>query len=351
MKKFSVLLSTVVESSYLGTNLKIKDFGVEPKTPKTLYDVGNYIEMIYQILFAEKNGLHKYNEKLKLQFKLIKPQETVKQSEKELLKIISDLLESKITLKKFNKNLRDNKESFSMGVDEDFKKNFAIEIDINGSFKMKINPWEIANSGGDWQRTFIHDLLHVIINPETVAKFQKVQSGKFDEPTGYTHDELLEELFALVTDHYNNKNLKLGKSIINFRSNEEGATPDEINFPFFLNILRNVLIQKKFNLSDEHLIPFRDIKEKFSNYPFFQKILERVVKFIPNYQNGILYKPKYFNNNYYSNIDKKILRFTQASSNWGTKKGQNPVELEGKLTDFSNHISDTVKKYNKKVLY
>ena len=34
--------------------------------------------------------------------------------------------------------------------------------------------------------------------------------------------------------------------------------------------------------------------------------------------------------------------------NWGTKKGQKPGELEGKLTDFSNHISNMVKKYNEK---
>ncbi len=337
--KFSKKLFLIAESGYLGTNFKVKDFGIEPKVPKTLYDVANYIEMIYQILFAEKNGLYKYNEKLKLELKPLWTDNSL------LLNNISNLLKNKITLKKFNTNLRNNKEDFSVNIDENFKKNFAIEININDSFKMKINPWEIARSGGDWQRTFIHDLLHVIINPETVAKFQKAEFGKFDEPIGYTHNELLEELFALVTDHYNNKNLKL----INFRSEEEGAIPDEVDFPFFLNILRNVLIQEKLAPEKEHIIPFNNIKEKFNNYPFFQKILQRVIKFIPNYQNGIRYKPNYFNNNYYSNIDKKILKFTQASMNWGTKKGQKSGELEGKLTDFSNHISDTVDRYNKKI--
>jgi hypothetical protein len=338
LKKFSALLTIVIESSYLGTNFKIKDFGIEPKVPKTLNDLANYVAMIYQILFAKNNGLQKYNKKLKLELKLLWTDNSL------LLNNISNLLKKKITLEEFNKNLRDNKKNFSINIGEDFKKFFAIEININNSFKMKINPWEIAKSGGDWQRTFIHDLLHVIINPETVAKFQQKEFGKFDEPTGYTHDELLEELFALVTDHYNKKNLKL----INFRSEEEGAIPDEVGFPFFLNILRNVIIQKKLTPEKEHLIQFNEIKEKFNKYPVFQKILQKVIKFIPNYKNGIKYKPSYFNNNYYSNIDKKILTFTQASLNWGIKENQKPVELEGKLTDFSNHISDTVKRYNVK---
>jgi hypothetical protein len=99
----------------------------------------------------------------------------------------------------------------------------------------------------------------------------------------------------------------------------------------------------------EYFVQFNEIKKRFNNYPFFQKILESIIKIIPISKNGISYKPKYFNNNYYSNIDKKILTFTQASMNWGTKKGQKPGELEGKLTDFSNHISDTVKRYNKKI--
>ena len=69
MKKFSALLTIVIESSYLGTNFpKPEDFGIDPKVPETLYDVANYVEMIYQILFAKKNGLHKYNKGLELEF-------------------------------------------------------------------------------------------------------------------------------------------------------------------------------------------------------------------------------------------------------------------------------------------
>lgn len=393
--KFTKKLSIIIESGFLGTNFTFKDFNFNPKNPNNLKDLGNYIIMIYQILYAERNGLQKYT-KQKLNLNLDYKDNIKKfQFEKNdllkfytFLRIIKKLINKKIELKDINKIINQkDKFNISDSLFKQIKKNFIIEfsiVNINSKNKdshiIKIDPF----NNYDWIRNVLHDIIHIVINPKTVSKFSNKNFGDFDNPIGYSNKELLEEISALITDvNLSNlnefdfedeqiKKIKDTGKIINFAENP----PNNIVFPFFLHILKNTIIFnylktikrkevqnflknpsaeiKKINFEDVQ-VKFEDIKEYFKKYPYFQNILDKTINILSkdknsNFKTKIFnYNSKYLKNNFYSFIDNIIYRFMQKSNRFLTKKGQEVGKDESKLADFLQHVKNCINNYNKTI--
>jgi hypothetical protein len=251
---------------------------------------------------------------------------------------------------------------------------------------------------------------------------------------GYSHDELLQEIPALITDFhkkYFEKPLQ-SKKDTRYRLNQKPVDYSEVSptiFPFFLNILRNTIIanhletlnkkeKKKFNRnvivnlkeikpveikdepkSDEPKkieVKFEDILRHFSNYPDFQRILIKLQKILRSKQSKVeeLNQIKNFKDedeeyeiralrtkynsgisqlknkdnfstfifpgslsladndlqkyeSIYEPIDRILYSLMQKSHTFLRKKNERVGESELKITNFSNHVNDTVRKYRK----
>ena len=424
--KFTKKLSIIIESGFLGSNLKFTDFNFNPKNPNNLKDLGNYIIMIYQILYAERNGLQIYT-KQKLNLQIAYDNELIKEPIlNEFIDKINSLLNKQIKPAEAKKQINQkNKFDISDSLFTKIKKDFIIELSIINTYInpkdekshiIKINPFD----NYDWIRNVLHEKIHIVINPKTVLKFSNKKFGGFDNPIGYSHKELLQEISALITDvnlsNFNEFNfeedeiekIKDTGKIVNFPEN----SPDSVTFPFFLHILRNTIvfnhlktfdkksvkrffknvntidkeeiksddiniIDKKNELSEDELnqlnyikikdsinkeilnkeqkVKWDDIKNYFKKYPYFQKILDRTKSIlIKNKIKGITseevsFNPKYFNNNFYSFIDKIIFSFMQKSHTFLTKKNEKIGKDEGKLADFLQHVKNCINSYNKTI--
>jgi hypothetical protein len=344
--------SLLSESGLMGSNFPIQTFSIQPKYPHNLKDLANYIIMLYKILYGKNNGLQNYtNEKLKINFfwegkrYVLKKQNikgnAAKQNKAKFLNFLNltNLLIKYGTLSNQNiapsnnpnekKNInslkkanlfinnKNNNEFFN--IDDEFFRNeiikkFKIEILISNTdtkkpVKVSINPWNISASSS-WNINVLHDLFHIIINPSTVSKFNRGELGSFTMPIGYTHEELLQEISALMTDvnktkfqNLNiNKNTKEYKSRYNQKPIDYVETPP-VMFTFFLNILRNTIVfnymktlsskeLQKFQknpgaavsqlLSKDSTVKFDDVLEYFNDYPDFQKILIKMRKMLIN---------------------------------------------------------------------
>jgi hypothetical protein len=379
--KFTKKLSIIIESGFLGSNLKFTDFNFNPKNPNNLKDLGNYIIMMYQILYAERNGLQKYTkQKLSLEVALVDNKLTIEPILNEFINLINLLLNKEIKLVEVKKQINQkNKFDISTDLFTAMKKKFIIEFKI-GSHMVGINPFNNNN----WIINVLHDPIHIVINPKTVSKFSNKNYGDFINPIGYSNKELLEEIPALITDvNISNlnefdieeddiKKIKDTGKIVNFPKNK----PDSIMFTFFLNILRNTIIfnylksldtksvkeflknPKSINkeiLNKQQKVKWDDIKSYFKKYPYFQNILDRTKNIlIKNKAKGItadevLYDEKYFNNNFYYNVDNIIYEFMQKSHRFLTKKNEKIGKDEGKLGDFLQHVKNCINNYNKTI--
>jgi hypothetical protein len=339
--------SLLSESGLLGSNFPIQTFTINPKYPHNLKDLANYIVMLYKILYGKNNGLQNYtNEKLKIDFfwegkKYISKKQKIKgnitaQNKTKFLNflnltnllikygtinnqniIISDNPNEKKNINSLKKanlfiNNKNNNEFFN--IDDNFFRNeiikkFKIEILISNTntkkpVKVSINPWNISASSS-WGVNVLHDLFHIIINPSTVSKFNRGDLGSFLMPVGYTHEELLQEVPALMTDVHkklfekpNTKHVsRYNQKPIDYIDNPP------VMFTFFMNILRNTIVfnymktlnkkeLKQFQknpgaavsqlLSKDSIVKFDDVLEYFNEYPDFQKILKRTQSMLQN---------------------------------------------------------------------
>ncbi len=335
MNKFSTLLNTIVESGLPGSNFGITEVGIKPIPPRNLKDLANYLIMIHQMIFAKNNGLQNYT-KEKLRVKLIWNGKTIKYNpQKEIISsknnkiILSNFLNFISQLFSDNKNestlkeikmFTNNKNNFDFfKIDRNFfinevPKKIKIKIFIANTISkskykkpvfVEINPLSPIFSEA-WDVRVLHELFHIVINPNTVSKFSNKSLGDFESPVGYSHDELLQELPALITDFHKNyfeKPIEIKKNR-RYRLNQKPVNYAEVPpaiFPFFLNILRNTIIAKhletlsekdkekfnknpvanlkKINLGNKK-VKFEDILRYFSNYPDFQRILIKLQKML-----------------------------------------------------------------------
>ena len=355
MKLFEYF-SLLSESGLIGSNFPIQTFAIQPKYPHNLKDLANYIIMLYKILYSKNNGLQNYtNEKLKINFfwegkRYIFKKQKTKTNKAKFLNFLNftnllikygtinnqnldsnnsnepAILKKNInSLKKANLFINNKNNNNFFNIDDDFFKNeiikkFKIEILISNTntkkpVKISINPWNIA-TGSSWNINVLHDLFHVVINPSTVSKFNRGNLGSFSMPVGYTHEELLQELPALMTDINKSKfqNLNINKNTREYKNRYNQKPIDYVETPpvmftFFLNILRNTIVfnhmktlsskeLQKFqknpgvassNLLKDTNVKFDDILEYFNDYPDFQKILINTRKMLINKKQKIVF--------------------------------------------------------------
>lgn len=338
--------SLLFESGLIGSNFPIQTFAIQPKYPHNLKDLANYIIMLYKILYSKNNGLQNYtNEKLKINFfwegkKYLPKKQKTKTNKAKFFNFlnITNLLikygtinnENLISnnanepiilkkninsLKKANLFINNKKNNEFFNIDNDFFKNeiikkFKIELLISNTetkkpVKISFNPWNVS-AGSSWSINVLHDLFHIVINSSTVSKFNRGELGSFLMPIGYTHEELLQELSALMTDVnkslFDKPNVSKHVSRYNQKPIDYVEVPP-VMFSFFMNILRNTIVfnymktlspkeLKLFQknpgknvspiLSQNTNVKFEDILEYFNEYPDFQKILIKTRKMLIN---------------------------------------------------------------------
>jgi hypothetical protein len=453
MNKFSILLNTIVESGLIGSNFGITEFAIKPIAPRNLKDLANYLIMIHQLIYAQRNGLQNYT-KEKLRVKLIWNGKTIKydsqrkaiESNKNsiiflnFLNFISQLFsdnKNENTLQKI-KMFTNNKNNFNFfKLDNNFfineiTKKFKIKIFIANTISkskykkpvfVEINPLNKIFSD-EWSARVLHELFHIVIDPNSVSKFSNRNYGDFQSPVGYSHDELLQEVPALITDFhkkYFEKPIQ-SKKDTRYKLNQKPIDYVEVSptiFPFFLNILRNTIIanyletlskeeKKEFNKNpisnlkkiklEDKKVKFEDILRHFSNYPDFQRILIKLQKMLRSKQNKVeelnqiknfkdeeqeydirALRTKYNNGisklknddnfstfifpgslslaeddlqkyeSIYEPIDRILYSLMQKSHTFLRKKDEKVGVSEIRITNFSNHINDIIKRYNKSI--
>ena len=327
--KFAKKLYAIIESGMPGTSTPLKNFGINPIKPENIKDLLLYFLFIKKIVYSPRGGLITYGdnftsitttchiEQNTAMSNLLK--ETIKNTVSFFKETNYDASKIEALQKQIKKINLANEE-----IDEKILKRCSAEIIIsppNGSknlanFTKEVFPF-VSYQSGFFIKDVLHDLLHYVINPRTVTKFNKSSIyGGFSDPIGYEPNEFLEEVPALITDFFLSHLLpkdKLKKDennfskIINFKIlyKNPGSTSSNIRNPLFFNILRYIALQKQLKKelngmdpkeieeikenpvkalaaisADTALVSWNEILDTFEDYPNFKKILNITKKIV-----------------------------------------------------------------------
>lgn len=334
--RYTEKLLYLLESGLPGTNTPVRYVGVQPKEPKNLKDLLLYLLFVKQVVHSPRGGLVTYSDgkasvRTAVETRVLNFSKLNSDTATTVKKVV-DFFNSDgydvATLSALQKEIKKLhvEEKFSLADYLTLKEQLIAHVVVTPTdnsvdytdFKIKVYP-VFGDDFFDWTSGVTHDLLHYVTNPTTVTKFNVTRYGDFTSPVGYTPEELLEEVPALVTDFFVyelkgvvKKGSKAGtKKLVNFRNvhTSPASQSGSVSFPLFFNLLRHLALRKAVEtfspdeaekllrnpvatLRSLPLNPIKvtwsDVESAFANYPNFVRVLRTAKKVVRNKVQNVL---------------------------------------------------------------